>query len=136
MDDETAVAVTTATANVLPVIEGKVVLAQPTAVTVPNAEQVNNDFTFARTTLIDLLTKGSAALEQLAEIAEQSQHPRSYEVLATLIKHLGDTNDKLLALHRDHNELVEVPKPSAPAVGNAIFVGTTADLLKMVKEHK
>jgi hypothetical protein len=99
---------------------------------------VDNDFAFARTTLYDAITKGATALEELAEISRQSQHPRSYEVLATLLKNLSDVNDKLLNLHREKRDLdqdtQETSESTRPLVGNAVFVGSTAELLQLMKK--
>lgn len=106
----------------------------------PANTDLENDYAFARQNLYDVLTKGTAALEELVEIAKQSQHPRAYEVLSTLIKNLGDTNDKLLNLQKDMKELNDVaPQEQTQGpinVANAIFVGTTTELLELRNQKK
>ena len=99
---------------------------------------IDNDFAFARTTLYDAITKGATALEELAEISRQTQHHRSYEVLATLLKNLSDVNDKLLNLHREKRELdqatTETSESTGPVLNNNVFVGSTAELLQLIKQ--
>lgn len=106
-------------------------------------EHTNEDYTLARNNLHTILEKGTKALDQLTNIADQSQHPRAYEVLATLIKNLGDVNDKLMNLQRDVRDLeaqeAEVPEENTGdthihVANGGIFVGTTADLLDKAKK--
>jgi len=114
--------------------------AQTRAITAANSSnnQLQNDYEFARQNLYDLLTKGAAALDELSEIARQSQHPRSYEVLATLIKNLSEVNDKILIIHKNVKSLEDHPSDegstSPITVSNAIFVGTTTELLQLTKK--
>lgn len=107
----------------------------------PANTDLQNDYAFARQNLYDVLSKGGAALEDLVEIAKQSQHPRAYEVLSKLIKDMGDTNARLLELHKDLADLQaeqDAPTEQSPSiqVANAIFVGTTTELLEMRNQAK
>jgi hypothetical protein len=106
----------------------------------PANTDLQNDYAFARQNLYDVLTKGGAALEELLEIAKQSQHPRAYEVLSKLVKDMGDTNARLLELHKDMTDLQsdqEGTSEQAPIqVSNAIFVGTTTELLEIRNQAK
>jgi hypothetical protein len=98
---------------------------------------VVDDYEYARSNLYDLLEKGNSAMNGILEVARESQHPRAYEVAATLIKNLGDVNDKLMNLQKQKKELEESKKEEdSPSVhvDNAIFVGSTSDLLKKIKE--
>jgi hypothetical protein len=113
------------------------IIAAPREV-LPNT-QLEDDYTFVRTNLYDALTKGANALDELCDIAKQSQHPRTYEVLAGLIKTLGETNQRVMDLHKDMAELQQdeedIGKTSVH-VANAIFVGTTSELLEMTRKQR
>jgi hypothetical protein len=97
-----------------------------------------NDYQFVRLNLYDILTKGGKSLEELSEIASQSQHPRSYEAMALLIKNLGDTADKIMQLHKDVKEITETQPQQVNhnlQVANAVFVGSTSELLERINDN-
>jgi|TARA_R110000796_G_scaffold65186_16_gene150811 hypothetical protein len=90
------------------------------------------DFKYARQNFIDIIEKGSRALEELMDVAVQSQHPRAYEVLATTMKTLIDANKDLVEMSRKNN-----PEPEAKPTGkvtNNLFVGSTNDLQKILRD--
>ena len=97
-------------------------------------ETVDNDFKYARENLYNIIERGSDALNTLVDVANQSQHPRAFEVVGQLVKTLSDTNKDLLELQKK----VKVIKKDIPAqpqnVTNALFVGSTAELQKMIKD--
>lgn len=100
-----------------------------------------SDYQLSRNTFRDLIRKGNLAIDDMQELARQSEHPRTYEVYATLIKTIADVTKDLYDLQKKTKDLKEIRgKPSQPegaiAVERAVFVGTTADLLKQVKENK
>lgn len=100
-------------------------------------DMANKDFEFARANMIDIVDKGREALEQLVRIADQSQQPRAYEVLSTLIKTLIDSNKQIIDIHKLAKE-IKTPEMSGDTVhmqieGHAFF-GSTTDLLKAIKE--
>jgi|SRR6478752_5428612 len=102
---------------------------------------IENDYTYARTNAYDIIEKGVNALEDLTEIARQSQHPRSYEALSTLITSLTNANKQILDIQKDLKKIKEQKDAAnnAPAGGDiniqqAVFVGTTAELLKLRKQ--
>ena len=64
------------------------------------SEDKDNDYEYTRETLYDLIEKGREGIEEMIEVARQSEHPRAYEVLATLIKDTANTSEKLMDLHR------------------------------------
>lgn len=99
---------------------------------------VDDDYELARKNLHTILLTGMKALENMANVSEQSQHPRAYEVLSGLIKNMADTNDKLMQLQRDIKDLEDEPQaPSSPIhVANAVFVGTTNELLEMTRQKR
>lgn len=99
------------------------------------------DYELSRETHRDLLDQGQEALTRLLKVAEESQHPRAYEVAGQLLKNLSDMTDKLMALHEKRKKLeAEAAKSNQMAGGvtvdKAVFVGTTSELLKEIKNIK
>lgn len=99
------------------------------------------DYRLARKTFRELINKGNNALEGITDLAKESESPRAYEVLATLMKTIGDTTDQLFALQKKVKELNKDDKarPQDDArvnVERAVFVGSTAELLKKVKNNE
>lgn len=98
-------------------------------------DDVESDYEYTRSNLYDLIDQGKSAVHGILSVANESQHPRAYEVAATLIKNLGDVNDKLMNLHKLKKELVGQKQETQITVDKAIFVGSTADLLKKVRNN-
>jgi hypothetical protein len=97
-------------------------------------QQVDSDFEYARTNLINVIEKGQEALNGILDVAAMSQHPRGYEVAATLIKTMADVNKDLLELSKRKKELSgNLKAPST--VNNNLFVGSTAELQKILKKQ-
>ena len=93
----------------------------------------NNDYEYARRNLYDIIEKGSAALEDIVDVAKQSESPRAYEVLTNLLKTLAETNKDLLELAKKDKELKrEEIVPEHRTVNNNLHI-TSADLLKLIK---
>ena len=98
-------------------------------------DQVNDDFEYARGNLISVIEKGQEALNGVLEVAGMSQHPRAYEVAATLVKAMADANKDLLELQRKKKDLQQASDAANPkTVNNNLFVGSTAELLKALKQ--
>ena len=98
--------------------------------------QAEADVEYVRANLYDLMGNGSEAINQMMQLAKESQHPRTYEVLSNFIKNMGDVGDKLIQLHKSKKELAATEEKRAPSginVEQAVFVGSTADLLKKIK---
>ena len=98
-----------------------------------------NDFNMARSNIHEVIQNGSHAIEKLSQIADQSQHPRAFEVLATLMKVQLDANKDLLDLQKKIREIQVADEPhneNAKQVTNNLFVGTTAELQKMIESMK
>ena len=99
----------------------------------------DNDFQYARENLYDIIEKGRDAMEELLEIAKAEESPRAFEVFGQLLKNMTDTQQTLMELHQKKQKLEndgdrqEVSR--AQNVTNALFVGSTADLLKLVKRE-
>ena len=91
------------------------------------------DYEYSRAQLYDLVEKGQEAVNGILDVCQDSQHPRAYEVAGQLIKHVADTTDKLVDLQRKMKELDEDKSPKS-VTNNAMFVGSTSDLQKMLKD--
>mgnify|MGYP001354498676 FL=1 len=95
---------------------------------------VTKDYEYTRGQLYNLIEKGQEALNGILDVAASSDHPRAYEVAALMIKNVADTTDKLMKLQKDTKEVKEGKDPKGPStVNNTMFVGSTADLAKMLK---
>jgi len=93
------------------------------------------DYEYTRGNLYSLIEKGQEAINGILELAQEGQQPRSYEVVGQLIKSVGDVSDKLLDLQQKMKDLNKEEKASSPTtVNNALFVGSTAELQKLLKD--
>ena len=106
---------------------------------VPNKQevaetQVHDDFEYARGNLIAVIEKGQEALSGILDVAGMSQHPRSYEVVATLVKAVSDANKDLLELQKRKKDLTGID-PAPTTVNNNLFVGSTAELQQLIKKQ-
>ena len=103
-----------------------------------NSNNIQSDYDRSRATYYDLISKGQDALELMIEVARESEHPRAFEVLATLIKNTSDVNDKLMDLNKKHKDINRSEDATAPAIGgnttNNVYVGSTSDLQRMLQE--
>ena len=97
-----------------------------------NGMEEDTDFRYTRENLYNLLERGQDAVEELLEIAKQSEHPRAFEVVGQLIGKLTETNKELMGLHKTKKDLST--EKGTTNVTNALFVGSTSDLQKMLKE--
>ena len=96
--------------------------------------QEDDDYTFARKNLRSILEKGSIALDKMIEVADLSQHPRSYEVVSTLINSLSASNKDLLELSEKKKRIEKAEnKIDNNNVTNNLFIGSTAELQKLLK---
>ena len=96
------------------------------------------DYTYARSQLYNIVEKMTESVSEAMEVAMEQQHPRSFEVAFAGARHAADIVDKLADLHKKMNDLEkDDPKPQATQnVQNNMFVGSTAELMKMLKENK
>ncbi len=102
-----------------------------------NINQVDADAEFARDNMRTLITNGNKALTDLASVANQSESPRAYEVLATMMKNLAEMNKDLLELQKRKRELAPQSESAKGVnIDKAVFVGSTTELLKMIKANK
>ena len=99
-------------------------------------DDVDNDHKYSREAYYDLINKGQEAIEGILSVAKEGEHPRAYEVAGQLIKSVGDTVDKLQDLNKKLKDLKELPKTADTKIQNALFVGSTAELQKMLKKDE
>lgn len=98
-------------------------------------KELDTDTKYVRQNFYDLIEKGHGAIDELLAVADQSQHPRAYEVLANMIKTMGDMNNDLLAMHERKQKLTgKTPEEKKETVNNNLFVGSTSELLKLMNK--
>lgn len=99
-------------------------------------DKVQNDYEKSRDTYYDLIDKGKDALEMMMEVARESEHPRAFEVLSGLMKNISDVNDKVMDLNKKHKDInrEEPTKQVESQTTNNMFIGSTADLQKMLQQ--
>lgn len=105
----------------------------PSQPDVVELENLDSDYEFARDNLIRVIEKGNLALDGILNVADMSQHPRGYEVVATLIKTMADANKDLLELSKRKKDLSGNTN-SPKTINNNLFVGSTAELQKLLKD--
>lgn len=91
------------------------------------------DYEYSRGQLYSLISKGQEAVDGILEIAQESGHPRAFEVAGQLIKSVADTTDKLIDLQKKMRDL-DSPQKGPTTVNNSLFVGSTAELSKLIKQ--
>ena len=98
-------------------------------------EEIQKDYEYTRANLYSLIEKGQESLNGILELAGESASPRAYEVAGQIIKSVADTTDKLLDLQKKVKDLDEdTPKGPNTVTNNAVFVGSTTELQKMLKQ--
>ena len=121
--------------DVEPIKEHKTTEQLP--VVLESSDPVETDTHYARENIRNLIDTGSKAVVDLASVANQSESPRAYEVLATMMKNLSEMNKDLLALQKAKRELAPQSDVSKGVnIDKAVFVGSTTELLKMIKSNK
>ena len=101
-----------------------------------NKTDIDNDYTHSRDNYYNLIDKGNQAIEGILDIAKEGQHPRAYEVAGQLIGQVAQTVDKLQDLQKKLKDLKEVPGKTNTQIKNALFVGSTNELQKMLNRKK
>lgn len=101
------------------------------------SQDAEKDYEYTRGELYRLLSQGQEAVQGALEVAQESGHPRAYEVAVNAIKQVSDITDKLIDLQHKMKNLGKEDKKAGPTtVNNTMFVGTTADLQQMLKRGK
>lgn len=114
------------------------VVEKPSNTSIANLDNdLDEDYNEARDTLKDLVKKGNDAIDHLLAIATDTEHPRAFEVVATLIKNTAEANEKLLTMQKAVRDMKNIKaKDAGVNVDKAIFVGSTAELNKLLKAKK
>ena len=115
-------------------VEGK-----PSTLTIKRDDKlddVDSDYKYQRENFYNLIERGQDAIDGILEVAKQSDHPRSYEVAGNLISQVADITEKLGKLQASMKRLKEVPNNAPKNVTNALYVGSTAELQKLLKKDK
>ena len=100
-----------------------------------SSEDVKKDYEYTRGNLYSLIEKGQEAINGILELAQESEMPRAYEVAGQLIKNVADATDKLMDLQKKLKEVEEEKQSKGPStVNNALFVGSTTELSKLLKQ--
>lgn len=124
--------------EILPPVKRQKVLPVPQLEVTEDQDQ-KSDYVLARTTFRDLIDKGNDAIEGIADLAKQSESPRAYEVMATLMRTVADTTRDLFDLQKRKKDLAggneKKLDETAITIDRAVFVGTTAELLRKVKNE-
>jgi len=97
---------------------------------------IDNDYDYSRENYYNLIERGQEAIQGILDVAKEGQHPRAYEVALAGIKNVADTVDKLQDLQSKLKSLKDVPKTANQNIKNALFVGSTAELQKMLKNDE
>ena len=99
-----------------------------------NEDDLEEDYEYQRRQFYNLVEKGSNAIDGILELAKESEHPRTYEVTGQLIKNVAEVTEKLGDLQKKMKDLKELPNTAPKNVTNALFVGSTTDLQKMLRD--
>jgi hypothetical protein len=126
--------------DVDPIATNVEIVSSTEIVPVKSEDVVETDTEYARRNIRDLIDKGSVAVDNLLQVSKESEHPRAYEVVAGLMKTMADLNKDLLELQKRKKDL-QPQLDNASNRGNitvekAVFVGSTAELLKQIRENK
>jgi methylmalonyl-CoA mutase N-terminal domain/subunit len=117
------------------IVEAQVENSEIVNITHTKPEDLTKDYEYTRANLYSLIEKGQEALNGIMELAAESDSPRAYEVAGQIIKSVGDTTDKLLDLQKKLKEIEEDnTKTTNNVTNNALFVGSTAELSKLLKQ--
>lgn len=100
----------------------------------PIINDTKKDYDYVRGNMYSIVEKGQEALNSALELAQETDSPRAYEVVGQLIKNVSDSAEKLIELHKKMKDIEEVKHSNGPTnVTNALFVGSTAELSKLLK---
>ena len=119
-------------------IESSIVESKPMKPVPPKVEKddIKKDYEYTRANLYSLIEKGQEAINGILELAQESEMPRAYEVAGQLIKNVADATDKLMELQKKLKDVEEETVAKGPTnVTNALFVGSTAELSKLLKNQ-
>lgn len=100
-------------------------------------EELSTDFSYSRENLYNIIERGQDAMEGLLQVARETEHPRAYEVVGQLMDKLTNANKELMNIHKQKKDVLKDDSNNSPQnVTNALFVGSTAELQKLLKNNK
>jgi len=117
----------------------ELVEAKPSTLTIKRdntLDDVDSDYKYQRENFYNLIERGQDAIDGILEVAKQSDHPRAFEVAGNLISQVAEVTEKLSRLQNSMKRLKEVPSNAPKSVTNALYVGSTAELQKLLKGDK
>ena len=117
------------------VVEEKTEVIKPEKPDRLTKDDITRDYEYTRGNLYSIIEKGQEAIDGILEIAQESEMPRAYEVAGQLIKSVSDATDKLIDLQKKLKDVNEEQTKGPTNVTNALFVGSTADLAKLIKQQ-
>ena len=119
--------------KIIPIITKQITKVQDPSI------DISNDYVESRKNYYDLIEKGQEAIDGILDFAKESEHPRAYEVAAQLIKNVSEVNTQLIDLQKKMQDLRDsksIPNNVTNAIENAVFVGSTSELQKLIKGNK
>lgn len=104
-------------------------------------KKMDDDYEFSRGVYYDLIEKGRDGIDEMLELAKQSEHPRAFEVLSGMIKNVSDVSDRLMALNKTKKQIEQLNKTPAlehngGTTNNNIFIGSTTELQRFLQNEK
>lgn len=124
--------------NLSDILDIEPMMQKKEVIVVEDKENIDDDAEFARQNIRGLIEKGNDAIDGILNVAKASDHPRAYEVAANMLKHLTDMNKDLMEIQKRKKDLQ--PKESSPTNGinvdKAVFVGSTKELVKLLKSKE
>tara|TARA_R110002074_G_scaffold7663_1_gene32480 strand:- start:170 stop:589 length:420 start_codon:yes stop_codon:yes gene_type:complete len=119
------------------VTESKAVVTREEPAKMKSNEKLDKDYDYARTNFYNVIESGTEALEQMLDVAKASEHPRAYEVVATIMKTLIDSNKELVAMSsKKAEDDDDGPVEDKAVTNNNLFVGSTAELQQVLKDMR
>ena len=122
--------------NIVPEMTEMATVEENTELVIPQDKDPDSDFEIGRENLYKLLDKGNDAIDGILALAKEGEHPRAYEVAGQLIKTVADVSKDLLELQEKLKKIKDVPNTGPKSVTNALFVGSTTELQKFLKDKK
>jgi len=100
-------------------------------------KRIKDDYEYSRDTYYEILENGKESMQLMIEVARESEHPRAFEVLSTMMKNMADVNDKLMDLNKKNKDINQKDEPKQLGnTTNNLFVGTTTDLQRLINDEK
>ena len=131
IDKELGILETISSQEILPYEKAKDIVSSD------NEEDIEDDYKYQRENFYNLVDKGSTAIDGILELAKESEHPRTYEVAGQLIKTVTETNQQFMDLQKKVEDIKNMDKKLGNTnIENALFVGSTAELQKLLKDKR